>query len=113
MRTIRFRAWDEENKTMISGDSLAFEEYAPVSHLLSNCKNINQFTGLVDKNGNEIYENDIVKVPDWLIDPPDEPQIFSESTVVFREGSFCLDDEWRILNEFVASLCEVVGNVYE
>jgi uncharacterized phage protein (TIGR01671 family) len=113
MRVIKFRAWDEENNTMIPGDSLAFEEYAPVSQLLSNCKNIMQFTGLVDKNGIEIYEDDIVKIPDWLNDPPEQPVFFSESQVVFREGAFCLDNQWRILNEFIASLCEVVGNVYE
>jgi len=48
-REIKFRMWDKENKVMISGDDLAFEEYLPIKELLSG-EEIMQFTGLKDKN---------------------------------------------------------------
>ena len=61
MREVKFRFWDEENKEMIDGDNLAFEEYLPIKDLLSQ-DGIMQFTGLHDKSGKEIYEGDIIQV---------------------------------------------------
>ncbi|MEC0232684.1 YopX family protein [Paenibacillus alba] len=60
MRQIKFRMWDFKNKEMYDGDSLAFEEYAPISQMLSQ-DGIMQYTGLLDRIGNELYEGDIVQ----------------------------------------------------
>lgn len=62
MAKVKCRMWDEENNLMIDGDSLAFEEYAPVINLLGY-KTVMEFTGLLDTRGIEVYEGDIIKIP--------------------------------------------------
>lgn len=67
---------------------------------------IEEFTGLLDKNGNEIYEGDIVKLT-WFAD--DDTQI--EYTLVkFTKGAFYEGDD--LLADTNDEL-EVVGNIYE
>ena len=58
MRTIKFRIFDSEIKKYIdiSASAIMLDE---LNNLKPNLK-IEQFTGLHDKNGKEIYEGDIV-----------------------------------------------------
>ena len=63
MREIKFRAWDKESREYLPNvqNHIGNEESA-FGFMLKNDRYIlEQFTGLLAKNGKEIYEGDIVK----------------------------------------------------
>ena len=71
MREIKFRAWDKELKEMFYPSSISWKNkimWVCGSHGKNKLEyeiekprtELMQFTGLLDKNGKEIYEGDIV-----------------------------------------------------
>ncbi len=103
MREIKFRKWDEENKEMIDGDCLAFEEYAPLSELLTQ-DGIMQYTGLKDCKGKEIYEGDIVEGRiDGMGTGHKHPVVWDNNDATYKFGHAMLG----------GSDVEVIGNIYE
>jgi uncharacterized phage protein (TIGR01671 family) len=131
MRQIKFRAWDNEKKRMIEdgcldpewrklwlsidfggGVSVRTEEWGSEDHesvektfdIASDRITLEQFSGLHDKNGREIYEGDVVRRYDY--------NVHRNEPVIFYEGGF---EPFTGMGDFdlSPSACEVIGNIHE
>lgn len=134
MRPIKFRAWDEQRKVMLQEDELGYiqprTELSPgyaqtaVKKLLVDHKGeayfltdskepqraprlkILLFTSLLDKNGKEIYEGDVV-----------ETQSEEKGEVLWHCGAWMKapipkEGEYPLLL-WQEPILEVIGNIYE
>ena len=117
MREIKVRAWYKPYKQMCQVESLRFDGngvYAAVlieesfyDRRLVEADEIviEQFTGLKDKNGTEIYEGDI------LIDDTGEP--IEYWVVKFSDGGFVGECAGVAESLFELTNLEVVGNIHK
>lgn len=125
MRALKFRAWDEKNKHMVySTDEPVGDGESSLNYLFTQFDDNTfgfipegegarlptmQFTGLLDKNGKEIYEGDIVEYENGnagygrprheeiskdVIPSIMEYETFSDMAAMWKYG-------------------EVIGNIYE
>ena len=112
MREIKFRAWDKESKEfsffdLINKDTFYFGDC--IAGSFNNKQFIlQQYTGLKDKNGKEIYEKDIVE---YLEDYIQEDLIKKSIGVVKYNGSSFKIDSMESLEEWLE--VEIIGNIYE
>lgn len=124
MREIKFRAWlrppfgeDENGYEMVY--DLAFEEYEPLNDQLKRVKTLMQYTGLLDKQGVDIYEGDLMNEWNQLTHRYDAVGIvtFGEflAEIYDVHGWFLADKDGRQLSEggLHYNRFEVIGNIYE
>ena len=111
MREIKFRAWDDHNKEMIS-----FYELVNNPEMLRDVFTASdtlgvfamQFTGLHDDNDIEIYEGDIVEFMSISVDKPVFVE-WNDDTCQFQ-----FSDGQPINNDDTYGIYKrVIGNIYE
>lgn len=112
MRELKFRIWSEEDKQYRSdirvSDLVIDIDGAPstIYSAEGDRFDIEQYTGLKDMNGKEIYEGDVVR---WMDD-------YDENAYInFDEGCFWVSwpiNSERINGDMVDDL-EIIGNIHE
>lgn len=112
MRPIKFRVWETSpsGNQMTDPDLYFFEEEgirAIPDPPYTDSYTFMQFTGLLDKNGKEIYEGDIV-INDTFEGAPIGVVTWLQGAAGFaivkadKKGIYCISDAWQ-----------VIGNIYE
>lgn len=122
MRELKFRAWDRVKCNMLYGVSpfayLISDESAPLlspkASKHDDCE-FEQFTGLRDKNGKEIYEGDIVKAK-WF--RAKNARLDTRGEVEFNDGWFYIHDDPDGQDRLGVPIhncydMEVIGNIHE
>ena len=133
MREIKFRFWDKVNQQMrymglnsvigwerASLDIMMLTKGTPLKRQLDKCIYLQQYTGLQDKLGKEIYEGDIVRELTALITGDGFAPLSGKHPVF--EVKYCIGRKDRPVNPLYGdvgynissgSCYEVIGNIYE
>ena len=111
MRDLEFRAWDKvEKKMLFDSDPFAIhvsgsnEPLLAGTHRNEDCI-FEQYTGLKDKNGQKIYEGDILSVRNKNRKNEDDIGVVEFGKAAFRCPF--------LLGKYHSGQVEVIGNIHE
>ncbi len=120
-REIKFRCWDNKENRYVRIQNLNFVDNQPssVSYHKKGHKGftntrypnfiLEQYTGLKDRNGKEIYEGDIVTMEYDLDDlESDDYYLITFSNGCFRVGNGYVNEAGPYLSDW-----QVIGNIHE
>lgn len=131
MREILFKAKRIDNGEWVEGSLLQTTAVSLKSFIVesacytfgkwdwNNCIEVDtdticQYTGLTDKNGNKIWENDVVRYYDELVNMVKEDLVkWNETHASFtRLHESRMGLQYLYIDEGIANRCEVIGNIF-
>lgn len=107
MRTLKFRFWKDKKLQGI----LELKQNS-ILDMGWEWDKVDQFTGLLDKSGKEIFEGDKL---DYGFKTPGFTELY-KGKVFFEDGMFLIDgdrfnEEYHLLNK--CCYLKIIGNIYE
>lgn len=127
MEKIKFRAWDKESGIYLyniqdaydtlsglvkydDGENADYDENYFGAFLNNKRYNVEQFTGLTDVNGKDIYEGDIIK-SNYKYAQPKISQIIVEDGNSYILGEDLATGNEMLVSDHIGEI-EVIGNVH-
>jgi len=117
MRTIKFRVWNKSiYKHLLESTIFSLDNTGWININKETNGGIDEFTGLQDCKGKDIYEGDIVKLKE------NEYYFERSGEVIFEEGTFKIKNVelWNdgtynhySLEILDTEFCEIIGNIHE
>jgi len=114
MREIKFRAWDTVNKryTVVSDNEKVCVNFEN-GYLVKHCTlELEQYTGLKDKNGKEIYEGDTIE----YINAPGMEDCVASVVRYNSQAVFYIENDDEDVFDMLYNVYDysvVIGNIHE